>query len=353
MNIIVGISLVIVSTLNGYYASKFKRSNYIFGLLNYLLMGYVAFKNNIYGMFIFYIFIFSPMQLVGFINWKKNQDNNKNVIVRAFSRKNRIILITTCIVFSLVLASILNRIPNAKFTYLDSFSNIINLSGVILMILRFNESWLLWLINNIIDLIIWSNVVIIGGSYSIFMLISSIIYLIINIYGIIKWDNRIKENINNVLKISTIREIEIIAYIANIVSLICYIIVGKKIAIIIAIFGIIQLTLNRIFKNKSILSCFYILITILSYMILRPESVELLIVLCLLFYSFIPIIKQDKYIRFIGLINIILFTIYDIYIKLYNLVFLDLFIIVIFIYGIYINDIIKNRRNTSKSPTSD
>ena len=350
MNITIGILLVLFSILNGYYASNFKRINYIFGLLSYLLMGYVAFKNNIYGMSIFYILIFSPMQLIGFINWGKKQDNNKKVIVRAFSKKNRIILIIACIVLSMVMASILNKIPNAKFTYLDSFSNIINLSGIVLMALRFNESWWLWLINNVLDLILWTNVVNIGGNYSISMLISSIIYLIINIYGIIKWDNRIKENINNILKISTIREIEIIAYVANIVSVICYIIVDKKIATIITILGIIQLLLNRkIKKYKPILSCFYILITIITCMILRPVNMELLIVLCLLFYSFIPIIKQDKFIRIIGLVNIVLFAIYDVNIKLYNLVFLDIVILVIMIYGIYINDIIKNRENISNA----
>ena len=38
---------------------------------------------------------------------------------------------------------------------MDAASNCINLCGVVLMILRFKESWWLWLINNVIDLIIW------------------------------------------------------------------------------------------------------------------------------------------------------------------------------------------------------
>ena len=338
MNIVIGLLIIFVSILNSYYASNFKRINYIFGLICYLLMGYVAFKNQIYGMFIFYLFIFSPMQLFGFINWGKKQDDNKNVIVRAFGIKNRILLIASCIVFSLILAAILNQIPGAKFTYLDSFSNIINLSGVLLMTLRFNESWWLWLINNTIDLILWSNVLSIGGNYSTFMLISSIIYLIVNVYGIVKWDNKIKQNIQNIIEISTIKEIEIIAYIANAISVICYIIVDKKIAIFVSIFEILQLILNKIFKkHPNVLSCIYIIITITSCIVLKPINLELLIILELLLYSSIHIVKKDKYIRYIGLINILIFTIYDIYIKLYNLVFLDIFIIIIFIYGIYIN----------------
>ena len=344
MNII-GLLLVLFSILNSYYASDFKRKNYIFGLLIYLLMGYIALKNNIYGMAIFYFFVFSPIQILGFINWGKKQDENKNVIVRAFSIKNRILLIISVIIFSLILAALLNKIPNAKFTYLDSFSNIVNLAGVILMVLRFNESWWLWLVNNVIDLILWANVLNVGGDYSIYMLISSIIYLLVNVYGIFKWDGKIKSSAQNIIKISTEKEVIIIAYIANIVSLICYYIINKKIAIFVASFEILQLMLNKLFKKYPIiLSSIYYLITLIMCILIKPVGIEFLIILELLLYSSIPMIKSNKYIRIIGLVNILIFIIYDLFIKLYNLVFLDVFIIIIFIYGIFINDILQKKK---------
>lgn len=340
MDIVIGVLIIVLSILNSYLASNFKKINYIFGLLSYLLMGYIAYKNNIYGMFIFYIFIFSPMQLIGYINWGKKQDNNKNVIVRAFSFKNRLLLITASIIFSIILATILNKIPGARFTFLDSFSNIINLSGVVLMALRFNESWWLWLINNIIDLILWANVLNVGGDYSIFMLISSIIYLIINVYGIIKWDKRIKNDVHNILRLSTEKEIIIIAYIANTISLICYCIINNKIAIFVSGFAIIQLIVNKLLKNHNmIMSSVYLVVSNIGCILLKPIKIELLIIIGLYLYSLMPMIKKDKQIRMIGLINILLFIIFDFYIKLYNLVLLDIFILFIFIYGIYRNDI--------------
>lgn len=70
---------------------------------------------------------------------------------------------------------------------MDAISNCINLCGVILMVLRFKESWWLWLLNNIIDLIIWMITVMYGGEGAIMMLLVSIGYLLINVYGIIKW----------------------------------------------------------------------------------------------------------------------------------------------------------------------
>ncbi len=77
---------------------------------------------------------------------------------------------------------------------MDATSNCINLCGIILMILRFKESWWLWLINNIIDLIIWIITVINGGDGSVMMLLVSIGYLLINIYGVIKWSIEAKKN---------------------------------------------------------------------------------------------------------------------------------------------------------------
>ncbi len=345
MDIVIGIIVIVSSILNCYFASNFKKINYVFGLLYYIICGYIAFKNHIYGMFFFYLLIFSPLQIWGFINWGKKQDENNNVIARAFSMKNRIILIISCVIFSLILANVLKQIPQAQLTFLDAFSNIINLSGVVLLALRFNESWWLWLINNVIDLILWSNVVKLGGNNSIAVLISAIIYLIINIYGIIKWDNKIKNNIINIIKVSTKKEIYIVSYIANIISGFCYFIINSRVALLVTIFDIVQTVLNRLLKKYSfVLSYIYIAIISVAIILLKPKSIEWLIIIDVILYAVIPLIKKEKYVRIIGLINIIVFTIFDFYIGLYNLFYMDLFIIAIFIYGIYINDFAKKSR---------
>lgn len=195
-DLIIGGTILLTGLLCAYFASDGKRINYIFGLINYLLMGYVAFKNNLYGIFFFYIFIFSPLQINGFITWNKNLNDDKNVKVREFTLKNSIIISLSCIIGSIILGYLLTLIPSQRLAFMDATSNCINLCGVILMILRFKESWWLWLINNIIDLIIWIITVINGGSGSVMMLLVSIGYLLINIYGVIKWNIEAKKNRN-------------------------------------------------------------------------------------------------------------------------------------------------------------
>ncbi len=65
-------------------------------------MGYVSFKNNLLGIFFFYIFTFSPLQVNGFITWNKNLNDDKNVKVREFTLKNSIIITLSCIIGSII-----------------------------------------------------------------------------------------------------------------------------------------------------------------------------------------------------------------------------------------------------------
>ena len=192
-DILVGGLILASGLLCAYFASEGKRVNYILGLINYLLMGYVSFKNNLFGIFFFYIFIFSPLQIHGFISWKKNLNQYNNVKVREFTLKNSIIITLSCIIGSLVLGYVLTLIPGQRLAFMDAASNCINLCGVVLMILRFKESWWLWLINNLIDLIIWIITFVNKGEGSAMMLLVSIGYLLINIYGVIKWNVEAKK----------------------------------------------------------------------------------------------------------------------------------------------------------------
>lgn len=191
---IIGSLILFTSIMNSYLASIGKKESYITGLISSILTSYVSLKNNLYGLFFFYLIIFAPMQVYGYINWKNNEDDSKNVKIRTFTLKNSLIIIFVCIIGSFLLGYLLTLIPNQKLAFLDASSNIINLCAVILMILRFNESWWIWLFNNIIDLIIWSVTFKNNGMAAFSMFTSSLIYLIINVYGIIKWNKKLKDD---------------------------------------------------------------------------------------------------------------------------------------------------------------
>lgn len=192
-DLLIGGSILLTGLLCAYFASEGKRINYILGLISYILMGYISLKNNLFGIFFFYIFVFAPLQIRGFVSWKKNLNDDNNVKVREFTLKNSIIITISCIIGSIILGYLLTLIPSQRLAFMDATSNCINLCGVILMILRFKESWWLWLINNVVDLSIWIITFLNKGSGSAMMLLTSIGYLLINIYGVIKWQIEAKK----------------------------------------------------------------------------------------------------------------------------------------------------------------
>lgn len=187
-----GISLF-TGLLCAYFSSEGKRINYILGLINYLLIGYVSFKNGLYGLFFFGVIVCPILQIQGYISWSRNLNKANNVKVREFTIKNSIIITISCIIGSLILSYLLTLIPSQRIAFLDAASNTINLCAVILAILRFKECWWIWLINNTIDLSIWIITYISNGENSAMMLLVSLGYLLINIYGIIKWSKEAKK----------------------------------------------------------------------------------------------------------------------------------------------------------------
>lgn len=188
-----GTIILMCGLLNSYYASIGKIYNYIFGALYCLLSGYVCFINGLYGIAILSFLIYFPSQIQGYISWKKNINNNE-VEIRGFNTKNSIIITFSCVIGSVILGYLLSMIPNQQLAFLDASSNIINLCGIILMNLRFKECWAVWLFNNSIDLAIWIINFIKGSSNSTMMLLVSIGYLLINVYGLVKWIKMERKN---------------------------------------------------------------------------------------------------------------------------------------------------------------
>lgn len=184
---ILGTLTLVCGLLNAYYASIGKTYNYIFGAIFCLLNAYISYINGLYGIAVLSVIIYFPLQIYGYISWLKKKNNNNEVSIRGFTLKNSIIITIGCIIESLILGFLLSRIPGQQLAFLDSSSNVINLCGIILMNLRFKECWIIWIFNNIFDLSIWIINVIKGSPNATMMLIVSIGYLLINIYGLIKW----------------------------------------------------------------------------------------------------------------------------------------------------------------------
>lgn len=176
-------------TLNIFLQTSGKSSNYIFGAIFNLVNAYISYVNNLYGLFILSLVLYLPLNIMGFISWNKSKDENNEITFRKFEKKKSTVIIITSIITSIIFGTILGIIPSQKLEFLDATSNVLNIFGMILLNKRLSEGWYVLLSNNIVDLIIWTINFINNTQNSLMMFIVSILYLLINIYGIYKWKN--------------------------------------------------------------------------------------------------------------------------------------------------------------------
>lgn len=181
-----GTITLILGFLNAYYMAIGKWQNYIFGILFTITFGYICTINGLYGWLIFSTLCYMPAQIYGLINWFKHQKGDE-VKMKSFTWKNSLIICFFILVFSVLLGFFLSLIPTQNLAFWDSTSQIINIFGVILVAIRFRDCWYVWLANNIIDLIIWIINTVKGTANAEMTLITCIMYLIMNIIGLICW----------------------------------------------------------------------------------------------------------------------------------------------------------------------
>ncbi len=185
-NTFMGIIVLITGILNSYYGSIGNKINFPIGVINNLTLAYVSYMNHNYGLVIFNLVFFMPINIKGYFEWDKHDKENE-VENRGLGFEKGILTITISLFAGLIIAYLLSLIPGERLEFLDAYTNVISFIAGILLMLRYNESWMLYLVNNILDLSLWIINFKEGGFDSFMVLLMSIMYLTINVYALFKW----------------------------------------------------------------------------------------------------------------------------------------------------------------------
>ena len=163
---------------------------YIFGLTGSGFYCYLAQQNALWGNLVLYSCYYIPMQILGYINWNKNLQTNKNEIVKIRLPKK------DCL--EVILFSILGVIALSIFLYnlkdshplLDSITAIFSIAGLYLTVKRAIEQWLFWMIVNGLSLWMWLQVALSGARvYSTVAMWA--VYLFLAFYFYFNWKKEI------------------------------------------------------------------------------------------------------------------------------------------------------------------
>lgn len=174
---IAGISGVICNV----FVSKGKISNYFFGLIFAYSYFYVAWGANYLGEMNTTLYVYIPAQFIGYFLWKQNMQHAEGtdaVIAKALSVKGWAIVLALMSVGTLLFVQALNAAGGSS-TGLDGLTTIIVVTAQALMLLRYREQWLLWIVLNILSIILWAD------NPSMYIMYTA--YLLNSIYGYYNW----------------------------------------------------------------------------------------------------------------------------------------------------------------------
>ncbi len=204
--IILGVSIYLKDTTVGIIASMTgvtcviltgmgKISNYLFGVVNILLYAYVAWNAKYYGDVMLNLLYYFPTNIIGWFVWKKNIDEESNeVYKRKMSVKQEILIAVLSIVGIFIYGYILKWL-GGNLPIIDSMSTVLSVVAQILLIKRYMEQWIIWLVVDMVSVIMWIAAFFNGGE-SIAVLIMWMVYLANAVIMFIKWfkDIRLSNN---------------------------------------------------------------------------------------------------------------------------------------------------------------
>lgn len=167
--------------------AKGKKTQYIWGLLNVIGYVIIAWINKYYGEVMLNALYYLPSQFIGYYLWNKhiNEENDK-VEGNKLNVTKSILLVVICTIGILLYKLVLD-VLGGQGTLLDSASTTISVFANLLMMLRYREQWLLWIIIDVITVAMW----VIAGDFIMVTMWS--VYLVNAFYGYYNWSKISKE----------------------------------------------------------------------------------------------------------------------------------------------------------------
>jgi len=166
--------------INVVLCSQKKLSFYLFAYIQMFTYIVIIFQQHLWGELVENIFYVITTTIALFI-WIKNYNKEeKEVIARQLSKQDWLLCCSIFIVSTILLYIILLK-TNDPNPFLDSISTVPAFIAQFMLMFRYREQWIMWLIVDVATLILWISI------GNIFMIAQYIFWIMNCIYGYIKW----------------------------------------------------------------------------------------------------------------------------------------------------------------------
>ena len=180
---------VATGLLSVWYSKKINVLVFPIGIISVLLYVFIFIKNGLFANAVIN-FLYFVISVFGWWNWKRQKANDerlkaKELSVTFLNTRQRFLTLAIVIVLLFISNIFTSDVP----TFLDYFTGVLGLGGMLLTALKKVENWVLYLLCDIILI----PLCIVNGLY--LTVLQYIIYAIIAVMGCISWSEEAKKNV--------------------------------------------------------------------------------------------------------------------------------------------------------------
>ncbi|WP_379128134.1 nicotinamide riboside transporter PnuC [Paenibacillus sp. sgz500958] len=173
-------------------AAKGNLMTYVFGMYNTFGYAYLAYNNGLYGELMLNLLFFVPMNVAGYFMWRKHREGDK-LVMRQMDVRGTVLAAAVCILGSLALGYGLSFISGQNSPYIDATTTVLSIVATILMVRRFKEQWLVYIILNLFTVLLWVIRTAQGSPDGVLMIVMWSAYLVNATYGYYTWNKGARE----------------------------------------------------------------------------------------------------------------------------------------------------------------
>lgn len=164
-----------------------RREGYLIGLYNSISYSILSYWNGLYGEVYLNMLFFLPTGVIGYLMWQQHTTSAKTVEMRQMSWLGRIVVAVCCMVCSIGLGLLLGINPKQNTPFIDATTNVLSVVATFLMMWRYKEQWLLYILINIFSVVMWFKRYVAGGNAGDLMVMMWSLYLLNAMFGYWRW----------------------------------------------------------------------------------------------------------------------------------------------------------------------
>jgi nicotinamide mononucleotide transporter len=164
-----------------------RREGYLIGLYNSLAYSLVAYQNGLYGEVYLNLLFFVPTGVIGYVLWSRHLGRGRTVEMRQLGWKQRVAVASVCLVSTIGLGLLLGLNPRQNTPFVDATTNVLSVVATLLMMSRYKEQWLLYIMLNVVSIGMWLIRFQAGGTAGDLMVLMWSIFLLNALFGCWRW----------------------------------------------------------------------------------------------------------------------------------------------------------------------